>query len=399
MKIFINTEIETIISKHCIKTKRRKNFRWHYLYVISNIYIRPYLDKRIEDSDFVPLKMELLRELISKQETEIIIDNLVELDILESDGIFIIGEKSRGYKIKNKSSLKWQLKEMKDAGLAQKLTMKQDAMVGGIDNNGEGYRIVNCWFKSLEMDVKKAKKYISNHFRGNQEKYNSGFCSINLFEHGIKFISVDNTSNRLHCNLTNIDSALRKFLTINGERLAQVDISNSQPLFLGMVMKSNAMVEVNELNKYLQLVCSGQFYEYLACKMPGKPLNLKDKEVRKKFKRGMFSGVLFDKNRTKLSKWEVLFQKEFPTFFAVVREIKSENYNAMAIMLQKMESQFIFNAVAVIDYEIGRGKAPLLTIHDSIVSTYEYIDIVQQVMEQLFQEEYDLLPTLKVVGF
>jgi hypothetical protein len=50
----------------------------------------------------------------------------------------------------------------------------------------------------------------------------------------MKFIVVDDTSNRLHCNLTNIDAKFE--VTIEGERLAQVDISNSQPL-LGMVMK------------------------------------------------------------------------------------------------------------------------------------------------------------------
>lgn len=399
MKIFINSEIETIISKHCQETKRRKDFSSHYMYVISNVYIRPYVDKRIEESDFVPINMELLRTLISKQETEVIINNLVKLGILETDGRIIAGVKSTGYKIIGKTSSKWGLKEMKDATLAQKLTIKQESMVRNIDKNGEGYRIVKYWFQLLDMDVKKAKKYISNHFRGDKEKYNSAFCSINLFEHGIKFISVDDTSNRLHCNLTNIDSKLRKFLTINGEKLAQVDISNSQPLFLGMVMKTNAMVDPIEVEQYLKLVCSGRFYEYLADKMPDNSLNLEDKEIRKKFKKSIFSGVLFDVNRQKLSKWELLFQKEFPSIFSEIRKTKAKNHNAMAILLQKMESQFIFNAVAVIDREIGNNKAQLLTIHDSIVSTYEYIDIVQQIMEHLFLEEYGLLPSLEVTKF
>lgn len=399
MKIFINPEIETVIATHCKKTKCRKDFTSHYLYVVSNIYIRPYTDKRIDDSDFVPLNMELLRTLISKQESEIIIDNLVKLGIVENDGLSIIGVKSRGYKIIDKSSYKWELKEMKDRQLARKLTHKSEEMKVSIDKYGDGYRIVKDWFQLLDMDVKKAKKYISNHFRGDQEKYNSAFCSINLFNHRMKFISVDTTSYRLHCNLTNINAELRKFFTVDGQKLAQVDISNSQPLFLGMVMKSNTTVDPVELNKYLKLVCSGQFYEYLAEKAPGTPFDLKNDEVRKKFKKSIFSGVLFDENRIKLSKWELLFQNEFPTIFAAVRQIKEKDYNAMAIMLQKMESQFIFNAVAVIDREIGKGKAPLLTLHDSIVSTPQYINVVQQIMERLFQCEFGLLPKLKVVKF
>lgn len=380
-------------------TKKRKDFTSHYLYAVSNIFIRPYTDKRLEGSDFVPINMELFRTLVSEQESKPILDNLVKLNIIETDGIFIIGEKSKGYKINDKFTLKWKLEEMKDIKLAKKLTNKYEKIEASINEYGAGYRIVSYWFKLLEIDRKKAKKYISNHFRGDNGKYNSAFCSINLFNNEMKFISVDNTSNRLHCNLTNINAKLRQFLTVDEERLAQVDISNSQPLFLGMVMKNNTMVDSVELDKYVGLVCSGQFYEFLAKKMPGKPLNLKDEEVKKKFKKSIFSGVLFDENRVKLSKWELLFQKEFPTIFAAVREIKAENYNVMAIMLQKMESTFIFNAVAVIDREIGKGKAPLLTIHDSIVSTPEYIDMVQQIMEHLFEEEFGLLPKLKVTKF
>ena len=133
--------------------------------------------------------------------------------------------------------------------------------------------------------------------------------------------------------------------------------------------------------------------------MVGKSFNLEDRQVRKSFKKSIFSGVLFDRNRMKLSRWELLFQNEFPTIFVAVREIKDKNYNAMAILLQKMESQFIFNAVAVIDREIGKGEAPLLTIHDSIVSTVEYINMVQQIMKHLFEQEFGLLPTLEVTKF
>ena len=345
--------------------------------------------------------MELLRTLISEQESKAIMENLLELNILETDGIYIIGEKSKGYKIKDKWSLTWKLQEMKDQELAEKITAKNGTIKDNVNQYGKGYQIVNHWFQILEMDVKKAKKCISNRYTRDQhlDRLNSAYCSINLFSNEMKFITVDDTSNRLHCNLTNIDAKLRKFLTVDGERLSQVDINNSQPLFLGMVMKGIKMVDPNELDSYLKFVCSGQFYEYLAKKMPGKSLNLKNKEVRKKFKQSIFSGVLFDEDRDKLSKYEKLFQKEFPTIFAAVREIKAKNYNAMAIMLQKMESTFIFNAVAVIDREIGKGKAPLLTIHDSIVSTPEYIDMVQQIMEHLFEEEFGLLPTLEVTKF
>lgn len=394
-------ELETIISQHCAKTKIRKDFTCHYLYVISNIYIRPFVDKSIEDFDYVPINIALLRTLVSDMKAESILDDLIGLNILESDGKVIRRKKSNGYKIKDKWTFKWKLQDMKDHELAKKLTGKYDAIKDNVMKYGYGYQIVNHWFQILEIDCKKAKKYISNRYRRDQDKdrYNSAFCSINLFEKEMKFIVVDDTSNRLHCNLTNIDAKLRKFLTVQDQKLAQVDIRNSQPLFLGMLMRSNTMVEPAELDRYLDLVCSGQFYEYMAKKLPGKHLNLKDQQIRKKFKKSIFSGVLFDVNRVKLSKYELLFREEFPTIFQVIRNIKAVEYNTLAIMLQKMESKFIFDAVAKIDQEIGKGKAPLLTIHDSIVSTTENIYMVEQIMEQLYFREYELKPQLEIMEF
>jgi hypothetical protein len=63
LKIYVSPEIENIIRKHCTATKKKENFLDHYLFVVSNIYIRPYTDKRIEDSDFVPMNMKLLERL------------------------------------------------------------------------------------------------------------------------------------------------------------------------------------------------------------------------------------------------------------------------------------------------------------------------------------------------
>ncbi|PJJ09589.1 hypothetical protein CLU83_2953 [Flavobacterium sp. 1] len=401
MKIFVCPEVEIIISKHCAVTKIRKDFTSHYLYVISNIYVRPFVDRSVEDSDYVSINMQLLRTVVSDLKAESIINDLIYLNILETDGKIIRGKKSRGYKIIDKWKLTWKLQDMKDHELAKKLTGKYDDIKDNVNKHGKGYQIVNHWFQLFEIDCKKAKKYISNRYTRDQDmdRYNSAFCSINLFEKEMKFIVVDDTSNRLHCNLTNIDAKLRKFLTIDDQKLAQVDIRNSQPLFLGMLMRGNTMVESAELDRYLELVCSGQFYEYMAKKVSCKHLNLKDALIRKKFKKSIFSGVLFDVNRAKLSKYELLFQEEFPTIFGVIRHMKAVEYNALAIMLQKMESKFIFDAVAKIDYEIGKGRAPLLTIHDSVVSTTENIYMVEQIMEQLFFREYSLKPQLEVTEF
>jgi hypothetical protein len=98
LKIYVSPEIENIIRKHCTATKKKEKFFRSFICCVKYLY-PPYTDKRIEDSDFVPMNMKLLRTLVSEQESKTIMENLVNLNILETDGI--IGEKSNGYKIKD----------------------------------------------------------------------------------------------------------------------------------------------------------------------------------------------------------------------------------------------------------------------------------------------------------
>lgn len=422
MKVFTTKTIQQIVSKHCTETKKIKDFTYHYLYVVSNIYMRPYTDKRYTENDYVPLNMNLLEELISKREAKNVIDNLIKLGLIETDNKVIRGVKSKGYRLVNRFNDVWFLTAIKDLKLAEKLHNKNDINNCDVNKRGGGYKVVNFWFNELELDYSKAKKYIDNHYRKDYlsslkyvnthqtEKetaefkkhfstvsiYESNLSNITMFKDNEKFICVDNKSNRLHCNLTNISTPLRQFLSLGGNKLWNVDIANSQPTFLGLLMRRRSTVDQEEVERYLEVCKSGQFYEYIA-ELGGLDLDLTDYKTRKKFKQSIFSGVLFDRNRKDLSKWEKTFQSVFPSIFKEVRDIKKKDYNAMAIMLQKEESSFIFSTVKKID-TVLKHKAPLLSIHDSIVSNEDNIYMVQQIMEECFADYYNYIPNLKAVS-
>jgi hypothetical protein len=409
MKIFTTQTIKETVEKHCRETKKIKDFTFHYLYVVSSIYIRPYLDRRFTEEDFIPVNMELLEQLISKKEAKTVIDNLIKLGIIETDNKVIIGSKSRGYKIVNRFKEKWFLTPINDQKLALKLRTKTETLNCDVNKRGKGYQVVNTWFEKLELDYSRAKKYIDNHYRkeytsalnNNDLKnkavytYDSLITSIAMFKEDSKFICVDNKSNRLHYNLTNLSTELRRFLTVEGETLWNVDIANSQPTFLGLLMKKRKSVDQKEVDRYLEVCKQGQFYEYMA-ELGEVEIDLNDYKQRKTFKKGIFSGVLFDRNRKQLSKWEQTFEKVFPSIFKEVRKIKEKDYNAMAIMLQKEEATFIFKTIDSVN-KILKGQAPLLTIHDSIVSTEENIYMVAQIMEESFREQYNFIPKLEPV--
>lgn len=394
MKIYTTPTITAIVKELCNDSKR-KRFDWHYLYIVSNIRMRHLLDRRFLKEDFVPVNMELLESLISKQQAPIIMKNLIASGILECDNLVYRGSKSKGYRLTEIfQTSKWTLTEIKDLKLAEKLSKKQIDLEQAINQHGKGYQIVNYWLGELEINSRNAKRYIAKQ-KGLTEKEEETYLkSVEMIEKKQFFRSVDSKAKRFHSNLTNISTPLRQFLTIDGQELWGTDLTSSQPVFMAILMQNIPSVDRAELGRFTDCVMSGQFYEYLA-EQAGLDLDLNDFKVRKDFKQKVFGGCLFDRNRKKLSKWELVFQKSFPTIIEAVRTIKAKDYNSFAIMLQKAEAEFFFKAVEEADKVLGKGRHFLNTIHDSIVATKENIDIVQQVLEELFFKLYGLTPTLK----
>lgn len=394
-KIYTTPEITTIVKELCNSTKNKKDFSWHYLYIISNIRMRHLLDRRYLKEDYVPVNVELLRTIISKQESNSVLKNLIKLGILETDNIIIAGSKSRGFRLtETYQECKWSLTDIKDLKLAEKLSKKQVELKDEVNKHGKGYRIVNYWTSELEINSRNAKRYIKKQQNLTEKEEETYLKSVEMIEKKQFFRYVDSKAKRFHSNLTNISTPLRQFLSIDGQELWGTDLTSSQPVFMAILLKNIPTINKEELERFTNCVVGGQFYEYLA-KEANLDLDLNDFKTRKDFKQKIFGGVLFDRNRKNLSKWELVFQKSFPTILDAVREIKKKDYNSFAIMLQKAEAEFFFKAVEESDMIIGRGKAPLLTIHDSIVSSKEYIDIIQQVLENQFQTLHNITPKLK----
>ena len=395
MKIYTNKIARDIVSKICkqdLKNGKRKNFEFHYLYVISHIRIAPILDRRILPNDFVPVNLELLESLISKAEASSILKKLLDNGVLETDGKYISGYKSTGYRLTPEYKAgKWSLIEIKDSKLNLKLDTKHSLNKAKTDLAGRGYQVCNYWMNELSINLRQAKSLI-NKFE--EESIRDSYTLSSTMIHEKEFFyTVDKTAGRLHNNIANFPTPLRKYLNINGNALWNVDIANSQPLFLGVLMINRQGIDKTELEKYLQVCIDGQFYEKLA-EFAELDIDLTDYKVRKEFKQKIFQGCLFDRNRKELSKWELIFQKAFPTIFNEVRNMKRKDYNSVAIALQREEAKFIFHTVDVIDRTLGRNTVPLLTIHDSIVSDEHNIFMVEQIMTEEFKNKYNITPKL-----
>jgi hypothetical protein len=367
------------------------NYKSDLLYIIYHLRTYPFKNRDYSSEDFIPVKLEYLRNLITYNKTKYFLDLLTEQGVLMCDDKFIPNVKSKGYKIADTyKKQKFYLEEMENIKLSEKISKILKLVKDEVVKRNDAYSYVTICMENLQINKEKAEKVLEDRKLLKLTKDNMS-TMVDRFDE--KFAKVDATGNRLHNNLTNISTALRTALNYNGKTIVQCDLKNSQPLLFRIYLEKYPHIPKEELDKYLDVVCNIGFYEFFAKKL-GMKLTAKN---RTEFKKKIFGGVLFDRNRKTLSKYEKVFKKEFPIIFYCMRDMKKENHADIPINLQKLESKYIFHCIDVLREKYKNIE--LLTIHDSICTVEGKEDLVYQVMIEEFYKMFNILPKIKVEKF
>jgi hypothetical protein len=193
--------------------------------------------------------------------------------------------------------------------------------------------------------------------------------------------SEDDFSNRIHTNITNLYKPLRSLLRVDGgnETLSEIDIPNSQPLFLGMeAQRSGARDE-----DYLRLCSEGRIYDIIGCHAG---------MVREGGKKE-FLKFLFAKNGFH-SQAKMVFCKIYPSIASYIEKIKEKDHHRIARCLQKAERRFVIDTVCQRLFR-DRPGVFLTTVHDSILCQRIDGQWVRDVMLDEFRQ-LGVSPTLRV---
>lgn len=214
------------------------------------------------------------------------------------------------------------------------------------------------------------------------DMYNRNLYSIDCINNGHIFYHFDNYG-RMHTNYTILRSFIRKnCLLIDGEKTCELDISNSQPLFLAKLINDSKSCWINkeEFEIFKTLTINGKYYEYLK-----QVLDIKDRKDVKE----MTYKVLFGRN-TSNSKADKNFKKVFPTIHRFIQLYKKENgdYKVLAYQLQKMESDLIFNKI-IKKIILNYPEIKIITVHDSIVIPTKYREQVNAIFQTELINEFN----------
>lgn len=237
---------------------------------------------------------------------------------------------------------------------------------------------------SVKIEFDRSIFYLENLKNDDIDLYNRNRYSVECINGKHIFYHFDNYG-RMHTNFTILKSFIRKnCLLIDNEETFEIDIKNSQPLFLAKLIEisSTKWVKKEEFELFKYLTLNGKYYEYLQ-----NAFSISEKKEVKE----LTYKVLFGRNNVN-SKSDKLFSSIFPTIHNFIKLYKKENgdYRILAYDLQKAESNLIFNKI-INSIMNSHPEIKVITVHDSIIVAKKNRQTVQAIFHTKLFEEFGLI--------
>ncbi len=249
------------------------------IYIIGLISSIPAKNKdSITEDGYVPINSKLIRNAFKDYGSYL--DYLIRTGVLCTDGQYIQGEKSKGYKFTEQYSsvplMRYDYPTFQGhtEAIPQEVYSEEDETF--VTNILYGnYPYLSHWYltQKLHIDQQAATLYAYNLMQAklsqgshswdiNKDKsngnvtvrkhpicqYQAALYNINSIAIGDYKVSIDTHVHRLHSVITNIQKDYRNFLTYDGQELASIDIKNSQPYLVCALLNPMFWHVNNELS-------------------------------------------------------------------------------------------------------------------------------------------------------
>ncbi len=341
------------------------------------------------EEDYTPLKMQYIKRLVPQGDKYL--NGLMKLGIIQRSGFPIPGQTCYKYKFIEEYQSKYCQVPLHNPRLKRRIEKVQEEFRKESTKFIRGHSEQVKYLKQLTI-ANGYLEFINSKYIDDTVQYNSVLGSAARIINQDIFYMRDKTSGRFHSNVTNLPKGLRQFLRINNESLINNDIKNSQPYLSTLILTNPGKVSwmtnnpafalllqslkvslAQDVKKYIELVISGQLYEYLMQEFLKNGLDLSRAETKQQVLR-----ILFAKNRMPKDevnkKCRLIFKDRFPTVHRIFSKIRGSqkgdkftNFRRFAILLQRIESYLMLDVILKRIYKELPGTIAV-TIHDSIMT-------------------------------
>ena len=210
---------------------------------------------------------------------------------------------------------------------------------------------------------------------------------LNAIADGFLFFKRNDTNGRLDSNLTSLPTFLRPYI-ISDEKLVYIDIKNSQPFFLYTLLKNKTSVNELELNRYAELVVSGNIYQFFKDQYEKETTYYR---TIKQMKLMLFK--IFYSKLPSFIKYKTFFGKRFPEIMQHINNTNSIKHNTLSVQLQSIESFFVID---VIMPTLAKHNIIPYTIHDGFICNESEAEVVKNTIINKSMELYGIAPALHI---
>lgn len=431
------------------------------IYILGLISSIPARNKdSITETGYVLINSRLIRNFFKDYLSYL--DYLILTGVLVTDGQYIQGQKSKGYKFADRYAnaplVRYNYPEFQQNNNSVTPFQEEiyDEKEGTFVNNPIiEFPYLSYWYstKGLHIDnaaLEYAYQVMMDKFRRgiqswdiNRDKshnnfivrkypltqYHAALYNINSIAIGDYKVSIDRNIHRLHSAITNLQKDYRKFLSYNGQKLVNIDISNSQPYLLCLLLNPSfwdkhsdiplniGMLSQNiqdmiqkehlseiyhhvlslnschdtSLENYIQTASQGKVYEYMQRIINRREnTNLTRDDIKT-----MILTTLFSKNRY-MPTYKRYFRQYFPQIYSLIRLIKRKNHETLACLLQNIESNIILHRCCYKIWNASNHQVPIFTIHDSICTTMGNEKYVYNIMFDTLRRSIGVPPHMKI---
>ena len=428
------------------------------MYIVGLISSIPAKNKdSITENGFVLINSKLLRGFFKDYLSYL--DYLLQTNVLITDGEYISGVKSLGYKFSEQYSnvplIDYHFNNIPQQEISGINTeIYDDDTNSYIINPVLEYHYLYFWYgtKNLSIQKDEAIEFANkekqrkldlgrNFWDINRDKttsrrtvYKNPITQYNAAIHNIMAIDmrqynvqIDSNVHRLHSVITNIQKSYRKYLRYEDNPIVGIDISNCQPYILCLLLNpqfwdnsSNfnitlwhlpqniqqyfgdekireikeylSTLEQQNINSYKSQASQGEVYEYMSNTIN---LNNNGYSLTRDDVKTMMMTVLFSDNRY-VPPLKRRFRENFPEIYRLIQIIKRGDHRSLPCLLQSIESEIVLHRCCKRIWEEHNHEIPVFTIHDSICTIPQYVEVIRIIMNDEFENAIGLPPHLKI---
>lgn len=285
-----------------------------------------------------------------------------------------------------------------DGCLVKRIIKNKNNRKMNISNSIKDYR--KYFINNFKLRYEEAFKWVEDEYnlgiKGLKEggpewiecvnKYNYSAMSIHMIEDRDVFFKRNTTNGRIDTNLTNLRSELRQFIDIKD--LRQIDIKNSQPIFLSLLLDSllcGEMKFTKEKKSFMDKCFRGDLYEYIFSFFYKKT----QKQLTRKEIKNIIFAIFYSKPGS-YQKEKNIFKDIFPEILNWIEKRKGNNHEKFAIELQKMESSMCIDMILPLLHLNGIS---CFTVHDSWIVKQDDLDNALNIIKNSFMDKYGMIPS------